>query len=115
MGESKTMIQWWLYISQDDLRSERLQCEQEGKDLAPLEKEFGRVEALDLTSNANQPAAQALLDATIVLPTRAGYQYDEPSTIEGIRAVRPKKKGIRKAIPKGRLFDKIYGAWQGRI
>ena len=109
------MIHWWLYISKDDLQSERLQCAQEGKELTPIEKEFRRVEALDLTNPANQPAAQVLLDSTIALPTRAGYSYDEPSTLREIRDARPKKRDAITHFPKGELFDKLYGAWQGRI
>jgi ADP-ribosylglycohydrolase len=110
------MIHWWLYVSKDDLQSERLQCAQEGKDLTPLEDEFRRVEALDLTDPANQPAAQALLDAAIALPTRAGYPYHEPSTLGEIRVARPKKRGAPKPpnLQRNRLFDKVYGAWLGR-
>lgn len=107
----------WLYISNSDLETERLQCEQEGKDVAPLTDEFARVGALDLEDPANQPAAQALLDRTAALPVRPGYPYDEPSDLDGIRAARPKE---RPALPALRLSDselrdRVYGAWLGRV
>jgi hypothetical protein len=111
------MIHLWLYISKDDLQSERLQCAQEGKDLTSLEDEFRIVEALDLTNPVNQPAAQALLDASIALPIKTGYPYYEPSNLEGIQATQPKNRGAVKPLsfPKNNIFDKIYGAWLGRI
>lgn len=103
------MIPLWLYISKDDLHSERLQCTQEGKDLTPLEREFRRVETFNLTDSRAR-------DASIALPTRTNYTYNEPSTLEGIRAARPKKRATKpRSIPNGRLFDKFYGAWQGRV
>jgi len=107
----------WLYISKTDLQTERLQCAQEGKDLAPLEEEFSRVEALDLEDLANQPVAQALLDRTAALSVRADFPYDEPSDLEGIRAARP---ATRPTLPPLRLSstelrDKAYGAWLGRV
>jgi ADP-ribosylglycohydrolase len=111
------MIHRWLYISKEDIQSERLQCTQEGKDLTPLEEEFRRVEALELTDPLNQPAAQALLDASIALPTRIGYPYHEPSTLEEIKATCPKRNSKLTTLNqnRGRLFDKVYGAWLGRV
>lgn len=107
----------WLYISQTDLDTERRQCEEEGKDLAPLADEFARVAALDLEDLAHQPAAQHLLDRTAALPVRPGFPYHEPSDLEGIRAARP---AARFRLPSLRLSDaalrdKVYGAWQGRV
>ncbi len=107
----------WLYISNTDLQTERLQCEQEGKALAPVEEAFARVEALDLENPANQPAAQDLLDRTAALPIRSDFPYMEPSDLEGIRATRPPD---RPRLPTPRLGDaelrdRIYGAWLGRV
>ena len=107
----------WLYISRTDLETERRQCEEEGKDLTPLLPEFERVLALDLEDPAHQPAAQALLDQTVALPTRADFPYHEPSDLEGIRAARPSG---RPQLPSLRLTDtelrdKAYGAWLGRV
>ncbi|MFN3649298.1 MAG: ADP-ribosylglycohydrolase family protein [Armatimonadota bacterium] len=107
----------WLYISNTDLETERRQLEEEGKELGPLAEEFARVQALDLEDPAHQPAAQSLLDKTIELPVRAGFPYEEPSDLEGIRALRP---ASRPQLPPLRLsdselLDRAYGAWLGRV
>ncbi len=109
------MNQWWLYISKDDIQSERLQCEQEGKDISGLAWAFKRVEEMDLTQAASQPAAQALLDATIAIPTRPDYPYAEPSTLNEIKATRLKKRPAKTEAKKKQLADKIHGAWLGRV
>lgn len=111
------MYHLWLYISKTDLQTERLQCEQEGKDFRSLEEEFARVESLDLEDPAHQPAAQALLDRTSALPLRSDFPYAEPSDLEGIRAARPE---TRPSLPSLRLSDselrdRAYGAWLGRV
>src|SRR6185503_16066551 len=103
----------WLYISKTDLETERRQCLEEGKDLAPLEDEFARVAALDLEDPADQPAAQALLDASYALPIRADFPYHEPSDLAGIRAARPSRllpsPSLR--LNDAELRDRIHGAW----
>jgi ADP-ribosylglycohydrolase len=109
------MNQLWLYISKDDLQSERLQCEQEGKDVSQLDWAFKRLEELDLTLPGSQPAAQQLLDATYALPIKPGFPYAEPSTLEAIRSARPKKRKATKPSSKKQLQDKIHGAWLGRV
>lgn len=110
------MKQRWLYLSKTDIETERLQCEQEGRDLSSVAEEFDRVLALDLEDEANQPAAEALLDKTIELPLRRDFKFVEPSDLEGIRAERPAKppKLPALALTEAQLFDKIYGAWTGR-
>ncbi|HEX2999792.1 MAG TPA: ADP-ribosylglycohydrolase family protein, partial [Armatimonadota bacterium] len=110
------MKQNWLYISKSDLETERLQCRQEGKDTASLEAEFARVLALDLEDPANQPAAQALLDRTITLPTRPEYPYQEPSDLAGIQAARPAVMPLPSLrLSAAELLDKAHGAWLGRV
>lgn len=107
----------WLYISTTDLETERRQCREEGKDLAPLEEEFARVEGLDLEDPANQPAAQELLDRTVALPVRPDFPYHEPSDLEGIRAARPPHRVPLPALrlSDAELLDRAYGAWLGRV
>src|SRR4030042_4769269 len=101
------MIHWWLYISKDDLETERLQCLQEGKDLTPLLAEFGRVKSLNLKDQGNQSAAQGLLDETISLPFRADCPHVEPSGLEEIRAARLRQSSMGVNLPRGGLFDKV--------
>jgi ADP-ribosylglycohydrolase len=109
------MIHWWLYISKDDLETERLQCLQEGKDLTPLLAEFGRVKNLNLKDQGNQSVTQELLDDTISLPVRDDFPYVEPSSLEEIRAARLRQSSMSVDLPRGGLFDKVYGAWLGRV
>lgn len=71
----------WLYLSRDDLLTERLQAEQEGIDLAPFEPEF---EALLGQEVPDQDRAGALLDAIQSAPIREGYLFIEPSDWVGI-------------------------------
>lgn len=110
------MKQQWMYLSKTDIETERLQCEQEGRDLSSVQADFERVLSLDLEDDANQPAAQELLDKTITLPIKPGFKFVEPSDLEGIRAARPANapKLPRLALTDAQLLDKVYGAWAGR-
>ncbi len=106
----------WLYLSKTDIETERLQCREEGRDIAALEPEFDRVLALDLEDLCNQGAAQNLLDATIQAPMRADFAFDEPSDLQGILAARPENAPSLPPLDLGSdaFADKIYGAWTGR-
>lgn len=105
----------WLYLSKQDIETERRQCEEEGRDLASVQEEFDRVLQLDIDNPANQPA-QALLDKTISLPTRPDYGFHEPSDLEGIKAARPANRPSLPALSlsDSKLEDRVYGAWAGR-
>ncbi len=106
----------WLYLTQGDITTERLQCEQEGRDLSALEDEFAYVQSLDLENLANQPAAQALLDKTVQAPLRPDFPFEEPSDLQAIRAARPQTAPSLPKLQLGdaALEDKLYGAWTGR-
>jgi len=106
----------WLYLSNTDIETERRQCEEEGRDLSSVEEEFERVLQLDLEDPKNQPAAEALLDRTLTLPLKAGYAFEEPSDLEGIRAARPADRPQlpKLALTDAQLEDRVYGAWAGR-
>ena len=114
-GASLAKNEIWLYLSKTDIETERRQCEDEGREIASLKEEFERVLALDLEDLSNQPAAEALLDRTIRLPLVAKYAFDEPSDLEGIRALRPEPVALpaMKLSPE-ELADRIHGAWTGR-
>ena len=105
----------WLLTTQGDLETESKQAREEGRDLAPLMDEFVALAALDLTMEANQQRAEALLDAVQALPLVAGYPYVEPSDLDGIRAARPTPVALPAlALSGAALFNKALGAWQGR-
>jgi len=100
----------WLSISRDDLLVERLQAEQEGRDLDSVQGEF---DALLAEADPEPLRSAALLDRIQDLPTRPGYVYDEPSDLAGIRS----RTGVPPSLPPvdlGTLEDRIHGAWLGR-
>jgi ADP-ribosylglycohydrolase len=111
------MKHMWLYLSRNDIEVEHQQCEEEGRDLSSVEDEFAKVLSLDLEDLSNQAAAQALLDKTIELPLRSGYEFVEPSDLQSIRAARPQDRP-QLAPWKGsdaELLDKLHGAWSARV
>jgi ADP-ribosylglycohydrolase len=106
----------WLYISQQDLYTEREQCLDEGKEIAPLQQEF---DALDRPEVADDPKlqaqAEALLDKTLFLPIKPGHPFHEPSRLKEIFAARPAEVALSKKLPdEATLLDKAHGAWAGR-
>jgi hypothetical protein len=106
----------WLAISQTDVKIERAQCADEGKDLSQFEAEFA---ALDVDTVDEDPAlrqrANALFDKTVLLPAKTGFAFVEPSALAEIRQVLPPApKQPTKRPGKKTLLDKAYGAWVGR-
>ncbi|MCX6360984.1 MAG: ADP-ribosylglycohydrolase family protein [Armatimonadetes bacterium] len=105
----------WLTLDRGDVETERLQCEQEGKDTAPLADQFERVLSLDPADAATQTAIGALLDATAELPVRPDFPYSEPSALPDIQALRPAAQAELPTSPApSDLEDRVYGAWAGR-
>lgn len=105
----------WLLINAGDLVTEKLQATEEGRDLSSVEGEFAALADLDLTVEANQQRAEALLDAIQELPPVVGYPYEEPSDLAGIQAARPEKAALpANVLSEEALRDKALGAWQGR-
>ncbi len=112
-----TWKQWNLFLNRDDLETERQQCVEEGRDIAPLEAEFDRLMASDLDEPKNQKAALELLDRTPQLPTRPDFPHREPSDLAGIHAERPASPPSLPSISslsESAHLDKIHGAWLGR-
>lgn len=115
MDRSNWSRQPWMLIDQGDLEIERKQCVEEGKDLGPLLPEFEALKSLDLSVEANQRRAEALLDATEALPLQEGWPRVEPSDLEGIRAQRPASEPLPAGyLCEGGIADRALGAWQGR-
>jgi ADP-ribosylglycohydrolase len=106
----------YLHLGKAEIEIEHLQCEQEGRDLAPVEEDFDRLFNTDEDTPSFQAQAEALLDRTTTLPLRPDYPYQEPSDLEGIRAARPATRpALSPRIGSGvDLEDKVYGAWTGR-
>jgi hypothetical protein len=118
--------QIWLYGC--DLGTELKQAREEGRDLAPVEKEFARLMKVEPAAGYMEKMlggkrgqrwfndALALIDRVQTLPTRKGYAYVEPSDLAGIRrqrgrpAVLPKWRGN-----KAKLTDRVRGGFLGRV
>jgi len=106
----------WTKITPRDLAIERAQCADEGKDASDLQAEFDALDVEGLPADAAlQARAAALLDRTLALPVREGWEFDEPSAPAAIRAARGAPVDLPPA-PANRavLQDKAHGAWTGR-
>ncbi|WP_162354560.1 ADP-ribosylglycohydrolase family protein [Natrialba swarupiae] len=93
---------------------EHRQCRDEGKDISRLEERF---EALLEAESVSQAELHDLLDDARELPVRSDYEYEEPSGLEEIRALRP--NGPRQ-LEEGfddldDPYDVVYGGWLGAI
>lgn len=105
------MDRTWLYLSNDDLLTEQLQAEQEGKDLAPFQAEFDAL--LAHGDIPDQARAGALLDAIQAAPLRPDYPFVEPSDLESIRA-ESAVTGPSTLDRQPSTLDRLHGAWLGR-
>ena len=59
--------------------------------------------------------SNVIFDIVQSLPKAEGYPYDEPSDLEEIRSRRKAYDLSKKELSEKELFDKIHGAWMGRI
>src|SRR5512133_1281455 len=106
-----------LFLSNNDLRVEREQLLDEGRELSPhIEEAFKKLEPLNMALDPSfQTRAQALLDLAAGLPQRADYPYVEPSDLEGIRAERPRgAQPMKRTLEEADLQQRLLGAWLGR-
>ena len=85
--------------SEGFLREELIALEEEGYDVAAIR---ARLEAVAGESEAHA-ARQAVYAALSQLSRRAGFDYEEPSDLAGIRALRP--QGPRQLSAKLRSAD----------
>lgn len=109
----------WLHYAQS-LDTEWQQAIDEGKDVAYL-KDI----CLDIAKRANSSAktgkdcydlAVAIREKLLNAPFADGYAYNEPSTLEEIRSVRPVQTlQFTNTLSNDDLKDKIRGAFIGRI
>lgn len=107
------------YVCIDDeaLAIERRQAIDEGRQLSALEDEFESVrQNVSEDPLAHQEEARSLLEGIQELPYREGYEYTEPSDLDGIRDERP--AGPRQLdldlSSEDELYDHVLGAWLGR-
>ena len=103
-----------LFRNVDGLMVELMQAVQEGKDISGLKEEAEKI--LQMEDGIDKmAAADRFYDHVSALPIRSGFEYNEPSDLEGIKNARPAAVKLSGSVPKDdELYDKIYGAWLGR-
>lgn len=107
---------WCLYISTEDIKIEKGQLLDEGKDISAVESELEELAGLDLDNDLQlQTRVKELYIRLNDLPQRDDYAYIEPSELDRIKAERP--TGVRKlsiGLDDEAIYDKLLGAWLGR-
>ncbi len=106
------MHEWELYSR--SLETELRECLDEGRDVAQYEALCRAVSALPM-GEVREELANVFFRAMMDAPMRAGYPYEEPDDLEGIRAARPAERFSRPAPGGDALKDRIRGAWLGRV
>ena len=103
---------WDSYCKLMDI--ERKQCIDEGLDISAFESDFEK--AINLPySDEQADLADEIFEKLINAPVRADYKYNEPSDLDGIRALRKPYDYKKIAFDDDTLYQKIKGAWYGRI
>ncbi len=96
-----------------ELPVEYNQSYEEGLDIEPYKELIFATHKLP-DGEFKEEVAEAIAKLVNELPIREGYKYNEPSDLEGIRALR--NLDLLKAdTPSVSLEKKIAGAWYGRI
>ena len=102
----------WEYYPAD-AETEYRQCCDEGLEAEPYKELFAGIQAMP-RGEAQKQFGDALFGLVCSLKTREDYKYNEPSDLEGIKSLR---KGYPLSVKpqKEGDYDKVYGAWMGRI
>ena len=96
------------------LRVEYRQSVEEGLDIEKYKDLFwavSNVENAEYRARLSEMMFEIVIDAEV----REGYAYNEPSDLEGIRALRKPYTFEKKMPDTDALREKILGAWYGRI
>lgn len=102
---------WEFYPA--DAEIEYKQCLDEGLEVEQYKQLFAEVQKLP-RSEAQKQFGDALFELVCSLKQREDYKYNEPSDLDGIKALRKAYKLNVKPLENGD-YDKVYGAWMGRI
>jgi len=106
-----------MLINAIDLMTEWKQCLDEGKDVAKYHELCEKTNAQ--LHSGNKDAFDIAVELTNTManaPQVEGYEFIEPSTLDEIKAVRPKKRhNFTYNLTAEEFEAKIVGAWTGRI
>lgn len=98
----------------NDIMNEFIQATDEGLDVKQYENLFKEVASMP-TGEVKTKLSHVLYETVMTSDMVEGYKYNEPSTLEEIKALR-KKYNINTDTPDEKaLKSKIEGAWVGRI
>lgn len=112
MNDQIQWIQRHIWLAGLDLRTEREQATQEGRDLSSVTGEFDRLLAVKEKAAAWYENAGKLMDRVQELPCRPG----EPSDLAGIHAARPKPVTLQPwRGSRAKFLERLHGGWLGRI
>lgn len=64
---------------------------------------------------AKEKMADILFGITVNTPVRPNFEYEEPSELAAIKALRPKNPVVLPKRKPANLRDRVAGAWMGRI
>lgn len=89
----------------------------EGKDVAGMKEELYSVNQKYFDDKrANADAAAEIIERIKTAPTREDFRFTEPNEYSEIIAARPAKRHIfSRDLTEDELYDKLLGAWRGRI
>ena len=108
----ENMGEWEFYCN--DIEHEYKQCVDEGLDVEKYKDIFSSVKNLPKTE-IRKKFSDVLFEAVCNAPIRDGYKYNEPSDLDGIKALRKEHIFERKTPDSNTLKSKISGAWMGRV
>ena len=109
--EYESMSNWELYAA--NLDTEYTQSVEEGLDIEGYKELFDSVAKLP-KGEIKKRIGDIIFDIVYNAKQRDDYPYDEPSDLEGIRALR-KREELCGGVDTASLKSRIYGAWMGRI
>ena len=99
----------------NDLIIDYIQSKDEGKDVEKYKQECEAVSKMPKGKKRDM-LADGLYHKLKEAPLIEGFKYYEPSSLEEIKSARPKTQIKLNSVPnEGVLYDKIYGAWLGRV
>ena len=98
----------------DQLMIEYRQTLDEGRDIKEYEDLFRAVSNMRKGAE-KEKISDVLFKLAFAAPMRTDYGYDEPSDLDGIRALRTKKRVTLSDKKLNNIEDKVAGAWIGRI
>ncbi len=95
---------------------ELTQSLREGKDVEKYREIAQKIDAIPMEEGMRNRLMYAFWDQMACIPASSETEKAEPSDYERILALRKKGKKLSvEGLSEERLFDKVYGAWLGRV